>query len=182
MFSKAKKKANGGGGMPLPTAGANGGAAVANGSAPTVRRQPSGVPSIISADLTIEGNLISHGDLQVDGTVQGDIRSRTLTLGEHAQVTGGIEAETVRICGEVTGEINAKTVVLTKTAKVVGDVVHESLAVEAGAYIDGHCRRGEAEAPVPGPAKLADSNAGAPAIANGRESDAAPAPESKAAQ
>lgn len=141
MFSKGKKTSNGSAGATaLPSNGsAPAGSGLNGGAAP--RRPSGGVPSIISADLTIEGNLISHGDVQIDGTVDGNIRSRTLTLGEHAQVKGAVEAETVRICGTIEGEVRAKSVVLTKTARVTGDVVHESLAVEAGAYIDGHCRR-----------------------------------------
>ena len=46
------------------------------------------VPSIISADLKITGNLESSGDIQVDGMVQGDITSRTLTIGEAARRLG----------------------------------------------------------------------------------------------
>src|SRR3546814_6313312 len=45
-----------------------------------------GVPSIISADLRITGNLKSDGDIQVDGHVEGDIDSATLTVGEGAHV------------------------------------------------------------------------------------------------
>src|SRR3546814_1266085 len=44
-----------------------------------------GVPSIISADLRITGNLKSDGDIQVDGHVEGDIDSATLTVGEGAR-------------------------------------------------------------------------------------------------
>src|SRR3546814_3473099 len=49
-----------------------------------------GVPSIISADLRITGNLKSDGDIQVDGHVEGDIDSATLTVGEGAHVKGHI--------------------------------------------------------------------------------------------
>ncbi|HZT19564.1 MAG TPA: hypothetical protein VFA23_09190, partial [Dongiaceae bacterium] len=44
----------------------------------------SAAPSIISSDLKILGDLISAGDLQVDGIVEGDIQSRSLTIGEGA--------------------------------------------------------------------------------------------------
>ena len=62
-------------------------------------------------------------------------------MGEGAQVTGSVSADTVRVCGTVEGEVKASSVILTKTARVIGDVMHDSLAIEAGAYIDGHCRR-----------------------------------------
>ena len=30
---------------------------------------------------------------------------------------------------------------LAKTAHVVGDILHEALAIEQGAFLEGHCRR-----------------------------------------
>jgi len=99
------------------------------------------VPSIISADLRVNGNLISGSDIQVDGWVEGDIQSRTIVIGEGATVNGGLQAESVRICGVVKGQIKAETVVLEKTAKVTGDVLHKTLAIEEGAQLEGMCKR-----------------------------------------
>jgi cytoskeletal protein CcmA (bactofilin family) len=107
-------------------------------------------PSIISADLRIVGDLASAGDIQIDGEVEGDIQSRTLTVGEGAQVKGSISAETVRVCGSVTGQIKATTVTLDRTAKVLGDILHTSLAIEPGAFLEGHCRRLETGSKVAG--------------------------------
>ncbi|HEY9548785.1 MAG TPA: polymer-forming cytoskeletal protein [Kiloniellaceae bacterium] len=100
-----------------------------------------GVPSIISADLRITGNLKSDGDIQVDGHVEGDIDSATLTVGEGAHVKGHISCETVRVCGTVDGAVKAKSVVMAKTARVIGDIIHDSLAIEAGAFIEGNIKR-----------------------------------------
>ena len=80
-----------------------------------------------------------------DGIIEGDVTSRTLTVGEEANVEGSINADSVRICGRVSGEVKSASVVLAKTAKVEGDIVHQSLAIEAGAFIDGHCRRTSSE-------------------------------------
>jgi len=99
------------------------------------------VPSIISPDLKITGNLKSAGDIQIDGRVEGDIDSRQLVVGEGAQVDGSIRADTVRISGSVNGEVQAKSVTLERTARVVGDIVHGSLTMEAGAYLEGGVRR-----------------------------------------
>lgn len=98
-------------------------------------------PSLISADLRITGDLNSTGDIHVEGVVEGDIRSAMLTIGEGAEVRGSIVAEQVRVCGVVLGQIQAHRVELTKTAKVTGDIAHELLSIEAGAFIEGHCRR-----------------------------------------
>ena len=38
------------------------------------------VPSIISASLHVVGNLVSEGDIQIDGAVDGDIRTTIVTI------------------------------------------------------------------------------------------------------
>ena len=119
----------------------------------------SSVPSIISADLRINGDLVCSGDVQIDGWVEGDIQSRNIVIGEGATVHGALQAETVRICGLVKGQIKADSVVLEKTAKVTGDVLHKSLAIEQGASLEGMCKRLEAPAQVALPAPSAANEA-----------------------
>ena len=79
----------------------------------------------------------------VESTVEGDIDSRMLTIGEGATVKGAIAADTVRISGSVFGQIKATTVILAKTAKVSGDITHQTLTMEAGAVLEGGVRRME---------------------------------------
>lgn len=38
-------------------------------------------------------------------------------------------------------QIKARSVQLAKTAHVVGDILHEDLAIETGAFLEGHCKR-----------------------------------------
>jgi cytoskeletal protein CcmA (bactofilin family) len=97
--------------------------------------------SIISADLTIKGNMSCAGDIQIDGHVEGDVDSHSVKVGEGADMRGTITAETVRVCGTVQGEIKAATVALEKTARVTGNIVHQTLSIEAGAYFEGQCHR-----------------------------------------
>jgi cytoskeletal protein CcmA (bactofilin family) len=97
-------------------------------------------PSLLSADLTITGNLQSAGDMQIDGTVEGDIRSTKLTISNTGVVRGSVEAEQVVIAGHVTGQIKARHVTLNKTARVVADVIQERLTIEPGAFFEGNCR------------------------------------------
>jgi cytoskeletal protein CcmA (bactofilin family) len=106
----------------------------------TSRKQPP-QQSIISSDLTIKGDLVCTGDLQIDGRVDGDITCRTLTLGAEPIINSKVKAETVRICGTFSGEIRAKKVVLTSTAKVKGDIYQEILELERGASFEGFVGR-----------------------------------------
>ncbi|RCK52565.1 hypothetical protein TH25_05870 [Thalassospira profundimaris] len=97
--------------------------------------------SVISSDLRISGDLVSESDVQVDGFVDGDIRTRNLTIGQHGEVRGEIIADRVRVCGKITGQIRAKDVSLADSAKMIGDILHETLSIEPGAHLEGHCRR-----------------------------------------
>ncbi|WP_339778910.1 polymer-forming cytoskeletal protein [uncultured Thalassospira sp.] len=97
--------------------------------------------SVINSDLRISGDLISESDVQVDGFVDGDIRTRNLTIGQNGEVRGEIIADRVRVCGKVTGQIRAKDVSLADSAKMIGDILHQTLAIEPGAHLEGHCRR-----------------------------------------
>jgi cytoskeletal protein CcmA (bactofilin family) len=97
-------------------------------------------PSLLSSDLVINGNLVSDGDMQVDGTIEGDIKSKKLTVSTSAVVRGSIEAESVVIAGNVTGQIKAKHVTLNKSAKVIADLIQERLTIEPGAFFEGNCR------------------------------------------
>lgn len=106
-------------------------------------KKPGGrsAPSIISADLLVQGTLISQGDMQVDGTVEGDIRSVTLMIGNSAIIKGEIIAEEVVVRGRIEGRIRARRVQLDASAVVIGDILQEQLTVAAGATFEGTCRK-----------------------------------------
>ena len=98
-------------------------------------------PSLLSSDLTITGNLESEGDMQIDGTIDGDIKSFTLTVSESGVIRGTIDAEEVTIAGSVTGQIKARHVILVKGAKVIADLIQDRLSIEPGAFFEGNCRQ-----------------------------------------
>ena len=100
-----------------------------------------GVPSIISPDLKIVGDLKGHGAIQIDGMIEGDIDVPLLTVGEQEKINGSTVAETVRIFGTVSGQVQAKTVHLDKSARVTADITYEILTIEAGAYFEGRVHR-----------------------------------------
>lgn len=125
MFSKSSKSAKG------PVAK----------ETPPAPPQKQLAPSIISADLRIVGDLNSDGEIQVDGAVDGDIRTKVLLIGESATVKGEIIAQTARVYGTINGQIKARSVTLAKSAHVTGDILHENLSIEEGAFLEGHCKR-----------------------------------------
>ena len=111
------------------------------------------VPSIIGEDLTIRGNVTSKGEIQIDGEIEGDIRCGSLLLGDKSQVTGGVAAEDVIVRGHIVGSIRGLRITLQAQSHVEGDIVHQSLAIEQGAYFEGKSRRSDnplAEIKAPG--------------------------------
>ena len=112
-------------------------------AAPKRNGRPTGVPSILSADVVVRGTLISAGDVQVDGKIEGDIRAAGLVVGEKAIVAGDVYAEEATVRGRVEGSISARKVQLAATCHVVGNVLHESLSVESGAFFEGNCRHSD---------------------------------------
>jgi cytoskeletal protein CcmA (bactofilin family) len=115
-------------------------------SAPGVPGKRSGrsaAPSIISADLVVQGTLTSTGDIQIDGRVEGDVRSSGLVIGDKAFIQGEVYAEDVTVRGRVQGGIRARKVLLCTTCHVEGNILHEAFAVEAGAFFEGNCRHSD---------------------------------------
>jgi len=97
--------------------------------------------SVIGTDLTITGNLICKGEVQVDGIVEGDIQGSNVVVGEHATVTGSISGEEVIVRGHVVGSVRGRRVMLQTTSQVEGDIFHQSLSIEQGALFEGKSRR-----------------------------------------
>ncbi|MEA4837864.1 MAG: polymer-forming cytoskeletal protein [Rhodospirillaceae bacterium] len=98
-------------------------------------------PSIIASDCHISGDIVCSGEIQIDGRIEGDVQGDVVVIGEKGSIQGAISAKTVRILGAVNGRIMANAVELARTARVLGDIHHDSLAVAAGAYVEGHCDR-----------------------------------------
>ncbi len=99
--------------------------------------------SVLSSDLTIVGNLKTAGDIQIEGTVEGDIRAHLLTIGEGATVRGECMADDVVVNGRVIGKVRGLKVRLTSTARVEGDIIHKTIAIESGAHFEGSVQRQE---------------------------------------
>jgi cytoskeletal protein CcmA (bactofilin family) len=116
------------------------------------------VASLISADITIEGNVTGDGELQIDGVVRGEIRVGKLTIGDTGHVEGAVIADAVEVRGRVVGALTAKQIRLYGTAYVDGDITHEQLAMETGAFFQGRSlrfQRAAAPAPDSAPAPVA---------------------------
>jgi cytoskeletal protein CcmA (bactofilin family) len=120
--------------------------------------------STLSSDMTVTGNMKTSGDIQVEGTIEGDIRAHLLTVGESATIRGEIVADDVVINGRVIGRVRGLKVRLTATARVEGDIIHKTIAIESGAHFEGSVQRQE------DPLSTGGARSGAPQPAGGNAS------------
>jgi cytoskeletal protein CcmA (bactofilin family) len=81
------------------------------------------------------------GDINVEGTVEGDIRAHLLTIGESATIKGEVIADDVVINGRIVGRVRGLKVRLTSSARVEGDIIHKTIAIESGAHFEGSVQR-----------------------------------------
>lgn len=150
MFSKTPTNPPSGPGAPTrPEPMPQGAEAAARAAAPGPRGQK--LASLVAADMTLEGNITSGGELQIDGTIKGDVRVERVTIGDGGHVDGGVFAEAVEVRGRVSGSITAKQVRLYGACHVDGDITHEQLAMETGAFFQGRSLRLQRPATVAQP-------------------------------
>jgi cytoskeletal protein CcmA (bactofilin family) len=145
MFSKSKindttSSSDASKGASAPSTPARSGAGT---DSPSFQAKPKASPSLLSSDLTIKGNVLTSGDIQIEGTIEGDVRAHLLTVGESAVIKGEISADDVVVNGRVIGRLRGLKVRLTATAQVEGDIVHKTIAIESGAHFEGTVQRNE---------------------------------------
>jgi cytoskeletal protein CcmA (bactofilin family) len=95
-------------------------------------------PSYIAPNTEFNGNLVTDGEIHIDGLVMGTVQARTCLVGDQGEVQGGILAEIVFIRGRVLGPVSASQVNISARAHVEGNVAHETISIENGAYVLGN--------------------------------------------
>ncbi len=115
----------------------------AGSDSPSFQTKPKSSPSLLSNDLTIKGNVTTNGDIQIEGTIEGDVPAHMLTVGASATIKGEIAADDVVVNGRVIGRLRGLKVRLTATARVEGDIIHKTIAIESGAHFEGTVQRQE---------------------------------------
>jgi cytoskeletal protein CcmA (bactofilin family) len=99
--------------------------------------------SCIGSGMSITGNIVCDGPMQVHGHIEGELRATEILIGESAQVDGNIMAQDLTIRGRIKGTIRAVRVKLQGNGTVEGDIFHRSLSIEEHALFEGTSRRVE---------------------------------------
>lgn len=101
--------------------------------------------SLIGAGTIIKGDIISTGDIRIDGTLKGNISgSAKVLIGAEGAVEGDIEGQQADILGKITGKIIIKDLLnLRGKATIKGDISSGKLQVEPTVSFNGKCHVGE---------------------------------------
>ena len=97
------------------------------------------VDTIIGINVLLKGNLKNKGSIQINGTIEGEVRSdENINIGETAKINGPVIAKTIEISGEVKGLVEAtERLEVNPTGKIFGDINAKSLIIKQGAKFIG---------------------------------------------
>jgi len=81
------------------------------------------------------------GDIRIDGTVIGQVRSKgKIVVGNTGVVEGEIQCQNAEFSGQIKASVQVTELLSLKaTAKLNGEIVTNKLAIEPGATFTGSC-------------------------------------------
>lgn len=97
--------------------------------------------NVVAKNTAIIGDIISEGDFRIDGTLEGNIKTKgRVIIGISGSVKGKIDAVNSDIEGKFSGDLLVQeTLTIKATAIISGDVVIGKLSVEPGATFNASC-------------------------------------------
>ncbi|HLC43915.1 MAG TPA: polymer-forming cytoskeletal protein [Patescibacteria group bacterium] len=95
--------------------------------------------TIIGINVTLKGNLHNKGSIQVNGNIEGEVRSdENILIGETAKIKGPVIAKKIEISGEIKGLVEAtEKLEVNSSGRVYGDINAKSLVIKEGAIFVG---------------------------------------------
>jgi cytoskeletal protein CcmA (bactofilin family) len=97
--------------------------------------------SILASDLVIEGDVTSKGPIDVQGQIVGSACAPEVLVAAAGRIEGTVSANNLSVLGLVSGSVAARLVQLAASAVVHADILHERIAIEAGAELEGRLLR-----------------------------------------
>lgn len=95
--------------------------------------------TVVGTSVKLKGNLKSDGDITVDGSVNGEIKTKgTVTIGPNANIIASVHAKNVNVAGTVQGNVAATDrLSISESGRVYGDISANILSISAGALFSG---------------------------------------------
>ncbi|MBO4615413.1 MAG: polymer-forming cytoskeletal protein [Bacteroidales bacterium] len=106
--------------------------------------------NILGCGTTIVGNIVSQGDVRVDGILDGNLTTQSkLVIGATGRISGEIKCKDCEVSGAVKGKIQVENLLMLRaTAVVEGEIRTTKLAIEPNAVFSGTCSMSTAQPQV----------------------------------
>lgn len=92
--------------------------------------------SKIDSSMRVVGDIVTSGDLVLEGELQGSFVGHALTITPSGRIVGEVKGSAVECAGHLEGRVETKSLKLVKGGCQVGIVITGELEVESGALID----------------------------------------------
>jgi cytoskeletal protein CcmA (bactofilin family) len=101
--------------------------------------------TIVGSSVKLKGTLKSDGDITVDGSVNGEIKTKgTVNIGPNANIIANIKAKNITVSGTVQGNISAdERLNISETGRVYGDISANIISISPGALFTGKSNMAE---------------------------------------
>ena len=101
--------------------------------------------NLVGKGTRITGNIVSDGDIRIDGELNGNLDSSgRVVIGVTGKVTGEIRCKNSEISGYQKGKLEIEQhLSLKSSSKVYGEISTGKLSIEPGAVFSGSCKMGD---------------------------------------
>ena len=106
-----------------------------------VRVSQTSITTFIGADTKVEGTLIVHSSVRIDGTVVGGVcADGTVVLSQNGQIQGNVIAENIVVAGVIDGNLTIKDKTnIEPTGEVYGDINTARILIDEQSVFQGKC-------------------------------------------
>ncbi len=106
-----------------------------------VRISQTSISTFIGEDTKLEGTLITHSSVRIDGTIIGGVvADGTVILSQNGQIQGNVIAENIVVAGVIDGNLTIKDKTnIEPTGEVYGDINTARILIDEQSVFQGKC-------------------------------------------
>ena len=97
-----------------------------------------GNKAVIADGAHFKGKIKNARAIEINGTVEADLKADKVTIGSDGKFVGAINADLVVISGHYDGNMDAGSIWATATAQIAGKIQYKTLQMDRGAALN--CR------------------------------------------
>lgn len=101
--------------------------------------------NLISNGTEITGNIVSNGDIRIDGVLIGNLTTKgKVVIGPSGKVKGEVVCKNHEVSGVIEGKVAVENLLnLKASSKIYGEITTSRLSIEPGALFTGTCKMNE---------------------------------------